>query len=93
MAAVYRHSSGLFGRVEVLYQGQTYFDDLNRKAFQEPGYTLVNAALGYENDDFQVSVFGQNLTEQIYYQNISPDLSAGTVGAPMVVGVRCRYSF
>lgn len=93
LAAVYRHSSGLFGRVELLYQGQTYFDDFNQQAFQEPGYTLVNAAVGYEMEDFQFSIFGQNLTEQVYYQNISPDLSAGTVGAPMVLGLRCRYSF
>lgn len=93
LAATYRHESGFFGRVELLYQGQTYFDDFNNSNFKEPGYTLLNAALGYEGENFQVSVFGQNLTEEVYYQNISPDLNAGTVGAPMVVGVRASYNW
>lgn len=93
LAAVYRHESGFFGRVEVIYQGQTYFDDFNTETFEEPGYTLLNASLGYAKDGFELSVFGQNLTEEVYHTNISPDLSAGTVGAPMVVGLRCSYSF
>ncbi len=93
LSGTYRHSSGLFARVELFYQGQTYFDDFNNGDFREPGYTLVNAALGYETDQFQLSVFGRNITDQVYYQNISPDLRAGTVGAPAVFGVRCQYSF
>ena len=36
---------------------------------------------------------GRNITDEEYYQNISPDLNAGTVGAPAVVGIRCRYDF
>ena len=94
IAAVYRHSSGFFGRVEVVHQGETFFSDLNNSAFREPGYTLLNAAVGFESEEgFQFTIYGQNLTEEVFYQNISPDLQAGTVGAPMLVGVRCRYNF
>ena len=91
LALVYRHpSSGFFGRVEVVHQGETFFSDVNASDFREPGYTLLNAAVGIETDTYQLSVYGQNLTEEVYYQNISPDLRAGTVGAPMLVGVRYR---
>jgi len=93
IAAVYRHPSGFFGRVELVHQGETFFSDLNNDDFREGGYTLLNASLGYESDGLLISVYGQNLTEEVYYQNISPDLRAGNVGAPMVVGVRCRYAF
>lgn len=94
IAAVYRHPSGFFGRVGVTHQGETFFSDLNQDDFREDGYTLLNASVGYETaDGFEVSIYGQNLTEEVYYQNISPDLRAGTVGAPMILGVRCRYNF
>ena len=94
LSGTYRHSSGMFARLELVYQGKTYFDDFNNSDFKEPGYTLLNAVVGYESDNgFQFSVYGQNLTDQVYYQNISPDLRAGTVGAPTVVGVRAGYTF
>ena len=94
LAATYRHSSGIFARVEATYQGRTYFDDFNTSRFQENGYTLLNAALGYETEaGVEWSAFGRNLTDEVYYQNISPDLSAGTVGSPSIFGVRCRYDF
>lgn len=93
IAATYRHNSGVFGRVELIYQGETYFDDANRGDFRERGYTLLNAAVGYEKNGVQISLYGQNITDELYYQNMSPDLRAGTVGAPARFGVRCRYMF
>ena len=91
VGAEYRHASGLFARAEVVYQGRTYFDDANR--FSENGYTLVNAAVGWENEHWQVMAFGRNLTDEDYYINISPDLRAGTPGEPVRYGVQCRHSF
>ncbi len=93
LALTYRARSGWFGRVEVTHVGETYFSDFNESRFRESGYTLLNAAVGYENDGFEFSLFGQNLTDDVYYQNMSPDLNAGTVGAPTVLGVRCGLSF
>ncbi|MEM7387291.1 MAG: TonB-dependent receptor [Verrucomicrobiota bacterium] len=93
LAAVYRHSSGFFGRVELLHQGRTFFNDQNTPAFKEDGYTVLNASLGYESDTWQVSFFGQNLGDERYYKNISPDLGAGTVGEPQRFGVKYRFDF
>ena len=103
LAVTYRHPSGFFARVEVQHQGRSYFDDAfdpntrtrvpDGRRFQEPGYTLLNAAIGYESDGFELSVIGRNLTDEVYYQNIISNIRGGTVGPPTVIGVRARYSF
>ena len=93
LAAVYRHPNGLFARVGLVHQGETFFDDFNQRAFREAGYTLLNAAVGLEYGNSQLSIFGQNLTEEVYYQNITPDLRAGAVGSPRVVGIRYQHAF
>jgi iron complex outermembrane receptor protein len=93
LGAHYRHSCGFFARLEVQYQGQTYYSDSNADRFRENGFTVVNGTLGWENENFQAAVFGQNMFDEEYYVNMSPDIDAGSPGEPQLFGARVRLRF
>ena len=94
LAATYTHDTGLFARVELVHQGEIYFNDQNDTSFMENGYTVINATIGYRSESgYELSVFGGNLTDETYYVNITPDLNAGTVGLPQMIGIRARWEY
>jgi len=78
----------------LLHRGDIYFGDRNLAQFSDDDYNLLNAAVGYRFDTgLEVSLFGSNLTEEVYYLNMTPDLNAGTVGLPKIVGLRARWDY
>ncbi|HUF61606.1 MAG TPA: TonB-dependent receptor [Verrucomicrobiales bacterium] len=91
--ALYRHSCGFFARLEVVYQGRTFYSDGNDGRFRENGFTVVNGAMGWENKNFQVAVYGQNVFDEEYYLNMSPDIDAGSPGEPQRFGAMMRLRF
>lgn len=94
LAATYTHDTGLFARVELVHQGEVYFNDQNDTSFMENGFTVINATIGYRSESgYELSVFGGNLTDETYYVNITPDLNAGTVGLPQMIGIRARWEY
>ena len=94
LAATYTHDTGLFARVELVHQGEIYFNDQNDTSFMENGFTVINATIGYRSESgYELSVFGGNLTDETYYVNITPDLNAGTVGLPQMIGIRARWEY
>ncbi len=94
LSATYQHETGLFARVELVHKGEIYFDDRNVGTFVEDGFTIINAAVGYKaNSGLELSLFGTNLTDEVFYLNMTPDLNAGTVGAPQLVGVRVKWDY
>ncbi|HIG82790.1 MAG TPA: TonB-dependent receptor [Verrucomicrobiales bacterium] len=94
LSATYQHETGLFARVELVHKGEIFFDDRNVGTFVEDGFTILNAAVGYKaNSGLELSVFGTNLTDEVFYLNMTPDLNAGTVGAPQLVGVKVKWDY
>ena len=94
LAVNYSHDSGVFARVELIHQGEVYFNDQNDSSFMENGYTVLNATLGYRSESgYELSIFGGNLSDETYYVNITPDLNAGTVGLPQMIGIRARWEY
>ncbi|MEC8905605.1 MAG: TonB-dependent receptor, partial [Verrucomicrobiota bacterium] len=94
LSATYQHETGLFARVELIHKGEIFFDDRNVGTFVEDGFTILNAAVGYKaKSGLELSVFGTNLTDEVFYLNMTPDLNAGTVGAPQLVGMRVKWDY
>ncbi|MBT7980976.1 MAG: TonB-dependent receptor [Akkermansiaceae bacterium] len=94
LSATYQHETGLFARFELVHKGEIFFDDRNIGAFVEDGFTVLNAAVGYKaNSGLEVSLFGTNLTDEVFYLNITPDLNAGTVGAPQLAGIKIKWDY
>ena len=91
--AGYRHSCGVFARVEGTFMGDTFYDELNRPHFSQSSYDLLGATVGYERAWFSVAAYGQNLTGTEYFSYVVPSLVAGNVGAPQSVGIKVSLRY
>lgn len=90
----YYHSSGLFGRVDVLGTGEQYFDAEN--SLRQGAYETVNLRLGYALGDWEFSVWSKNLFDSAYTTKQVQD-AAGNVmvedGDPQTFGATVAWSF
>ena len=85
----------LMGLAEVTYQFRSgfFFDVAN--TIRQPGYGLLNARIGVENDRYAAYLWGLNLTDE-RYRTSANDLGAGTlvaIGAPLMVGMTFKVKF
>ena len=87
VAAQYQHRSGLFGRIEYVVVGDTFYDAANTSALEQSTYGLLNARVGFERGHFGVFLFGVNLTDEDYYSTKIEALNAGAPGLPQTFGV------
>ena len=61
---VYRHSSGLFARLDLSAKDAFYFDVSHDQ--KSDAYTLANARLGFETDRWTAQVYARNLFDTEY---------------------------
>lgn len=86
---IYRHSSGIFAAADVSFMGPKYFTHLNE--MKQDAYTLLNAKVGYEAQNWSVSVFGRNLLDEKHI--ISTFGRAKMTAEPLVVGIQASSYF
>ncbi len=67
LAAQYRRNS-IFGRLELQSYGTTFFNDTN--TFQQDPYTLVNVRVGYEQPNYGIYFFVNNLFDKRYFNGV-----------------------
>ncbi len=94
--ATWRAGNGLYARADVMQYSDYYFDREN--AQRQPGYTLVNAKIGYKRDAWEVFAFGENLANAHYYERMFPgtmhsNLQFGSPEKPRRFGVGARIDF
>lgn len=58
-----------------------------QEATRESGRTLVNARLGYDFGNYELSLFANNIFDEKYIQYRAPGFDTALLGAPRVVGV------
>jgi iron complex outermembrane recepter protein len=92
-AISYNCECGAFARFEVIGKGEVYFDDANTEGFKEDAYAIYNASVGYRSDNWEIALYGTNLSDELYYGNKTIDVNAGSVGAPQQLGVRVSLAF
>jgi outer membrane receptor protein involved in Fe transport len=58
-------------------------------------YTLLNASVSYLYNDWELNVFGTNLTDEEYYSSLVSSLGGvpGVVGSPRVIGLSISKEF
>jgi iron complex outermembrane receptor protein len=93
LAAQYKHPTGLFARVEVRALGATFYDEANSGRLRQDSYALLDARFGYQAAHFSVALYGNNLTDTVYFTNKIKELDAGVPGAPQTVGVVASIAF
>ena len=84
----YDLAGGFFIGSSVRATLDTYYDAANTEAFSEAGSWVWDAQVGYEQENWSVTVFGRNLLDEGYYTFINPQIAAGTPGDPQLFGVR-----
>ncbi len=87
--SVYRAACGFFIGVDGSFNGRKYM--LEDNSYKQPGYLLLNAKVGYEAEDWDMSVYGRNLLDKRYAT--SAFSGAKRVGEPLVVGMQAAYRF
>ena len=60
----WRGDSGFFARLDATARDEFYFDVSNNE--KSEAYALLNARVGYENDDWRVHIWGRNLADEYY---------------------------
>jgi iron complex outermembrane receptor protein len=93
----YEFNNGLYGQVGTKTIGDTHYwnyagDNPNDKI---ESYTLLDANLGYDWKDWEISVFGLNLTDEEYYTSLVNNLQGtpGVAGSPRVIGLSISREF
>ena len=93
LAVQYRSVGGLFGRVELVGFGTTYFDDLN--TIKQDPYALVNVRAGYEFKNKGIYLFANNIFDTEYVTQAFNNITGlqGTYGAPSTYGIQLKSRF
>lgn len=60
--AKYRDASGIYAMADVTGVDGFYFDNVHD--FKSDAYTLINARIGYEAENYEVYLWGKNLTDE-----------------------------
>ena len=93
----YKFDNGLYGQVGTKTIGDTHYwnyqgDNPNEKI---NSYTLLDANLGYEWNQWEFNLFGLNLTDEEYYTSLVNNLTGtpGVAGSPRVIGLSISKEF
>lgn len=89
----YESGSGFFGSTSYTAFGKTYYNEQNDVTFAQSAFGVWDLQLGYRKNNFTISVFGRNLTDESFYQFINPEIQAGSPGAPERFGLRIDFIY
>jgi iron complex outermembrane receptor protein len=94
--ATWRAGNGFYARADVMRYSDYYFNRENTQ--RQSGYTMVNAKIGYQGNDWEVFAFGENLAGAHYYERMFPgtmysNLQFGSPEKPRRFGVGARFTF
>lgn len=95
----YQATDNISAQIDFNHQGEQFFDITNSNISKEKSYTVFNARVGYQiNDYWKVSAFVKNLTDE-EYRTYSFDFtqSAGFIqefyARPRWAGVNIQYNY
>lgn len=84
---------GLSVNASYIAIGRTFYDERNTAMFAQKSYGVVNAQIRCRFDRWTATVYGQNLTQEEFYQFINPEIFAGSPGAPRRFGVQLSFAY
>jgi iron complex outermembrane receptor protein len=96
VAAKYSFLNGWYVRPEVRLTGATYWDRANNH--KEDPYVTLHARAGYAADNWEVYIYGDNLTNKYAFTMAQPFMSGpdayfGAPIRPLEIGVGCNLTF
>jgi outer membrane receptor protein involved in Fe transport len=77
------------------YQDETYASFGEFDILKQDSYTLVDLRAGLERDEWKVTLWGRNVTDEYYWTNVSfaADSMVRFTGMPATYGVSVNYRF
>jgi iron complex outermembrane receptor protein len=96
LGVAYYHPGGFYSRFDAKNQGAIHFyDDVNKDFVKQDAFTLVDMRLGYRFKNWDVYVYGKNLTDEEYVTNFMCNslVSLADFGDPRTFGMGVRYTF
>ncbi len=90
IGAQYRSNKGYYARVDVNGYGKMYFDKANK--YEKKAYSLVNAKIGYEKDNFDIYLYAKNLFDK-NYDSEGVYAYYTIYSQPREIGVQLAYRF
>ena len=87
----YRNNQGYFARGDVNGYGKTYFNKENTHS--RDAYTLVNAKIGYEVENFDIYLYGKNIFDKKYDSVGMYGSTSVVYSEPREIGVQLAYRF
>ena len=79
--------------------GKTYWHESNLAVHTTDAYSLLDARIGFGYKNWQLDIYGRNLTDQQYYQEFSPGEFVGSPddvgwrGQPLTIGTALSFRF
>ena len=64
LGTTYRANNGFYAQADITALDRFYFDNVHNA--QSNSYHIINARLGYEGKDYEIYVWGKNLTDEAY---------------------------
>jgi len=104
----YQLDNGLYGQIGTKTIGETYFwvQEGTNSDDKIDSYTLLDANLGFDYDEWSFNLFGLNLTDEEYYTSlvsnlksltstdgVNPGPAPGIAGSPRVIGLSVSREF
>ena len=93
----YQFDNGFFFGADLKYTSsaisRSVFEGLEKDEL--PGYTVANLRAGYRKDNWSITAFISNVTDEEYflYRYDTPKLQVGTLGLERFCGLRASYRF
>ncbi len=86
--------AGAFAQLSYQYTDDTISSISVDSRFEQDSYGTFDATLGYTRDDWKVTLFGENLTDELADTFISndDDIIKTTPNRPRTIGIRFSYS-
>jgi outer membrane receptor protein involved in Fe transport len=100
LGAKYRGANGVYAQADITALDKFYFDNVN--SAESNAYHIINARIGYENKDYEIYLWGKNLTDETYatrgyYFDFNPPYDNPSkyerLGDPRQLGVTARVYF
>ena len=90
------HPEGFYSRADMKGRGNVHFyDDAIKEMVKEDAYVTLGAKIGYQFDDWDIYVYGENLADEKYIESYMANSMVAIVGFgdPRTFGIGARYRF
>lgn len=89
----YRDVNGVYANINLNGYGSFFVDDSNSINYKVDPYALVDAKIGYENEDYDIYIYGKNIFDKKYNILAQYGSDVLNLSKPREIGVQLAYRF